>query len=197
MIDSNSLLDHQDMALAGEILREGRGLVFAINKIDEVKGDKEVFMKKVRTQIQDLFSEVNGTAIVGISAQTGYNVEKCLQFALKTYEQWQTYVPTSKLIEWLKTATLNHAPKLHKGREVKLKYATQIKKRPPTIAIFTNHIKPLEGAYQRYLSNNFRAFFNLDLTPIRISFRKSDNPYENNKEKTFSKRTSGEKRKHK
>lgn len=197
MIDSNSLLDHQDMALAGEILREGRGLVFAINKIDEVKGDKEVFMKKVRTQIQDLFSEVNGTAIVGISAQTGYNVEKCLQFALETYKQWQTYIPTSKLIEWLKMATLTHAPKLHKGREVKLKYATQIKKRPPTIAIFTNHIKPLEGAYQRYLSNNFRSFFNLDLTPIRIAFRKSDNPYENNKEKTFSKRTSGEKRKHK
>jgi len=197
VIDANSTLDHQDMALAGEILREGRGLVFAINKIDEIKGDKEVFMKKIRTQIQDLFSEINGTAIVGISAKTGYNIDKCLNFALKTYDQWQSYISTSKLVEWLRIAVENHRPNLYKGREVKLKYATQIKKRPPTIAIFVNHIKPLEGSYQRYLSNHFREFFGLDLTPIRITFKKSENPFENNKEKKFSKRLSGDKRKRK
>jgi len=201
LIDVESIednkIDHQDLALASEVIREGRGLVFAINKIDKIKGDKEIFMKKVRAQIQDLFSEINGTAIIGISAENGYNVKKCLEFSVKTYEQWQSYIPTAKLVEWLKMAVLNHPPHLHKGREIKLKYATQIKKRPPTIAIFTNHIKPLEGSYKRYLSNNFRKFFNLDLTPIRIVFKKSDNPYEGRKKKTFSKRQSGEKRKHK
>jgi len=189
LIDANSLLDHQDMALAGEIVREGRGLVFAINKIDSVSGDKEIFMKQVREQIQNLFPEINGAAILGVSAKSGYNIEKAIEFALKTYEQWQTYLPTSKLVEWLKNAEATHSPKLHHGKPIKLKYATQIKKRPPTIAVFTNHIKPLEGSYERYLVNSLRQYFDLNLTPVRLVLRKSDNPFEGRKEKTFSKKT--------
>ncbi|MBM3590425.1 MAG: ribosome biogenesis GTPase Der, partial [Alphaproteobacteria bacterium] len=52
LIDANSLLDHQDLALAGQVLKEGRALIFAINKIDQISGDKEIFMRKVRQQIQ-------------------------------------------------------------------------------------------------------------------------------------------------
>ncbi|NBV06889.1 MAG: ribosome biogenesis GTPase Der [Proteobacteria bacterium] len=189
LIDCNSLLDHQDMALAGEILKEGRGLVFAINKIDSVSGDKENFLREVRKQIQSLFNEVNGAAILGVSGKTGYNVEKSLDFALQTYAQWQTYIPTTKLHEWLKIAESQHSPKLFKGRAIKLKYATQIKKRPPTFAVFTNHIKPLEGSYTRYLVNHLREYFNLNLTPIRLVLRKSENPFADVKEKTFSKKT--------
>jgi GTP-binding protein len=105
LIDANSLLDHQDVALAGEVIREGRGLVFAINKIDEVAGDKEVFMKQVRLQLQGIFPEIDGAAILGISAKSGYNVEKCVLFAIDTYAQWKTYIPTTKLMEWLDYAT--------------------------------------------------------------------------------------------
>ncbi len=189
LIDANSLLDHQDVALAGEILKEGRGLVFAINKIDSVKGDKETFMRDVRKQLQSLFHEIEGAAILGVSAKTGYNIEKTMEFALKTYEQWQTYIPTSKLIEWLKVAEAKHAPQLYKGKAIKLKYATQIKKRPPTFAVFTNHLKPLEGSYKRYLINSLREHFDLSLTPIRMVLRKSDNPFSEKTEKTFSKKT--------
>ena len=188
LIDANSLLDHQDVALAGEILKEGRGLVFAINKIDCVTGDKEVFLREVRTQIQSLLPQIEGAPIVGVSAKTGYNVEKTLEFALKTYEQWQTYIPTNKLHDWLKMAEQKHSPKLYKGKAIKLKYATQIKKRPPTFAVFTNHIKPLEGSYERYLVNFLRDYFDLKLTPIRLVLRKSENPFADRVEKTFSKK---------
>ncbi|MBM5782241.1 MAG: ribosome biogenesis GTPase Der [Pelagibacterales bacterium] len=189
LIDANSLLDHQDAALAGQILREGRGLIFAINKIDTVKGDKEVFLREVRKQIQEIFKEVDGIPILGVSAKSGYNVEKTLEFAIKVYEQWQTYLPTSKLHEWLKMAELNHPPKLMKGKETKLKYVTQIKRRPPSFAVFTNYPKAVEGAYLRYLANSLRETFDLSLTPIRMVVRKSDNPFAGKKEKTFSKKT--------
>ncbi len=188
LIDANSMLDHQDMALAGEIIREGRGLVFAINKVDSVSGDKENFMRQVREQIQNLFPQISGAAILGISAKTGYNVDKTIEFALKTYAQWQTYITTSKLVDWLKSAETTHAPKLFHGKAIKLKYATQIKRRPPTFAVFTNHIKPLEGSYERYLVNSLRQYFDLSLTPVRLVLRKSENPFEGRKEKQFSKK---------
>lgn len=195
LIDCNSLLDHQDAALAGEVLKEGRGLVFAINKIDSIQGDKEVFLREARKQIQSVLPSLDGAAIVGVSAKTGYNVEKTLDFALKTYEEWQTYIQTSKLQDWLKYAESKHAPKLYKGKPIKLKYATQIKKRPPTIAVFTNHIKPLEGSYERYLINSLREYFNLTLTPIRLVLKKSENPFADKKEKTFSKKLHVKKKK--
>lgn len=188
LIDANSPLDHQDKALAGEILREGRGLVFGINKIDSVKGDKETFMRELRKDILAALPGIDGAPILGISSKTGYNVDKILEFALQTYEQWQTYIQTNKLHDWLKGAEQIHAPKLYKGKAIKLKYATQIKKRPPTFAVFTNHIKPLEGAYQQYLANSLREYFNLNLTPIRLVLRKSENPFAGREEKTFSKK---------
>ncbi len=188
LIDANSPLDHQDKALAGEILREGRGLVFGINKIDIVKGDKEHFLRELRKDILAALPGIEGAPIIGLSSKTGYNVEKCLEFALKTYEQWQTYIQTNKLHDWLKIAEQTHSPKLYKGNAIKLKYATQIKKRPPTFAVFTNHIKPLEGSYQNYLINSLREYFDLKLTPIRLVLRKSENPFEGRKEKVFSKR---------
>jgi GTP-binding protein len=187
LIDANSPLDHQDKALAGEILREGRGLVFGINKIDIVKGDKEHFLRELRKDILAALPGIEGAPIIGLSSKTGYNVEKCLEFALQTYEQWQTYIQTNKLHDWLKAAEAKHSPKLYKGNAIKLKYATQIKKRPPTFAVFTNHIKPLEGSYQNYLINSLREYFDLKLTPIRLVLRKSENPFEGRKEKVFSK----------
>ncbi|MBU6338369.1 MAG: ribosome biogenesis GTPase Der [Rickettsiales bacterium] len=195
MIDANSLLDHQDVALAGQILQEGRGLIFVINKIDTVKGDKEVFLREVRKQLQSLFKEVDGVPILGVSAQNGYNVEKTLDYALKVYEQWQVYIPTSKLNEWLRMADRAHPPKLFKGKETKLKYVTQIKRRPPTFAVFTNYPKAVEGSYQRYLVNSLRETFGLNLTPVRLVLRKTENPFEGKKEKIFSKKTHVKKKK--
>jgi GTP-binding protein len=156
-----------------------------------VQIDKEQFIRQVRSQLQQIFAEIDGAPILGISAKNGYNVAKLLDLSWQTFNQWQTYLNTSKLCIWLQDAVKNHQPKLHKGISTKLKYATQIKSNPPTIAVFTNHIKAVVGNYQKYLVNSLREYFNLKLTPIRLVIRKSDNPFANKKEKTFSKKTHG------
>ncbi len=189
LIDCDMILDHQDLALASQILKEGRALIFAINKIDKIKGDKEQFMKKVRLQIQQLLPEISGAIIIAVSAQNGYNIEKLLNYCLSTYQQWQQKLSTSQLNEWLNIAISNHKPPLHKGKEVKLKYITQIKIRPPTFVAFTNYPKAIIDSYKRYLVNNLRQNFSLNLTNIRFYIRKSDNPYALIKEKKFSKKT--------
>ncbi len=188
LIDANLAMDRQDMAIAGQILKEGRAIIFAINKIDQIKGDKELFLKEIRTQIQELFPEISGSPIIGISAHNGYNIEKMLNYALETYQQWQSYINTTRLYNWLEQVREAHTPKLYKGKQTKIKYITQIKHRPPTFAVFTNHIEAVEGDYQRYLLNSLRKDFHLNLTPIRMVVKKSENPYKNKKVKTFSKK---------
>ncbi len=177
LLDANCAMDKQDMALAGEVLKEGRALIFAVNKIDIVTGDREVFMREVRKQLQQLFAEIDGACILGISAKSGYNVEKLLDYCLQTYKQWQIRITTAKLNDWLRVAESYHGPKLYKGKETKLKYMTQIKTRPPTFALFTNNPKAVDGEYARYLSNSLRKYFDLTLTPVRLLLKKSQNPY--------------------
>ena len=181
------ILDHQDLAIAQMVINEGRGLVFAINKFDLVP-NKDEMIKEIRLQLDKTMPEISGAPIIPISAINDHNVKKTLQFAIKVYEEWQTYIPTNKLNDWLRIAESKHAPILVKGKPTKLKYMTQAKKRPPTFALFTNYPKAISGAYSRYLMNSLREYFNLKLTPIRLLLRKSENPFEGRKEKTFSKK---------
>ena len=183
----NAILDHQDLAIAQMVIKEGRGLVFAINKFDLVP-NKDEMIKEIRLQLDKTMPEVSGAPIIPVAAINDHNVKKTLQFAIKVYEEWQQYVPTTKLNDWLRTAESKHAPILVKGKPTKLKYITQAKKRPPTFALFTNYPKAISGAYTRYLMNSLREYFNLKLTPIRLLVRKSENPFADRKEKTFSKK---------
>jgi GTP-binding protein len=183
----DSILDHQDLAIAQMVVNEGRGLVFAINKFDLVQ-NKDEMIKEIRLQLDKTMPEIVGAPIIPISAINDHNVKKTLQFAIKVYEEWQTYIPTTKLNDWLRTAESKHAPIMVRGRPTKLKYITQAKKRPPTFAVFTNYPKVIAGSYSRYLMNSLREYFNLKLTPIRLLIRKSENPFDGIKEKNFSKK---------
>lgn len=185
--DHHLILDHQDLAIAQMVVKEGRGLVFAINKFDLVK-NKDEMISEIRLQLDKSMPEIAGLPIIPISAINDHNVKKTMQFAIKVYQEWQHYIPTNKLNDWLRIAESKHAPILVKGKATKLKYITQAKKRPPTFALFTNYPKAISGAYSRYLMNSLREYFNLKLTPIRLLVRKSENPFEGHKEKTFSKK---------
>jgi GTPase len=77
----------------------------------------------------------------------------------------------------------NHPPPAVSGRRIKLRYATQVKTRPPHFALFGNQLDALPEAYRRYLVNSMRESFNLPGVPIRLSLRTSDNPYENRRKR--------------
>ena len=151
--------------------------------------DPTFFMKKTREKLAILMPEISTIPVVGISAKNGLNIDKLLQFSFAVFKQWQKYVTTSKLNDFLQYAKDHHQPIMVKGKEVKIKYITQAKKNPPTFAIFTNYPKAIKGSYERYLKNSLREFFNLEMVAIRMIIKKSDNPYKDIKYKKFSKKT--------
>ena len=70
-----------------------------------------------------------------------------------------------------------------RGRRVKLRYAHQGGRNPPVIVIHGNQTERLPDAYRRYLVNRFRKSFKLQGTPVRLSFKTSDNPYKGRRNK--------------
>ncbi len=71
----------------------------------------------------------------------------------------------------------SHPPPLVKGRRLKLRYITQTKSRPPTLALFCNLPEEMPDSYLRYLVNGLRDHFKLPGVPIRFVLRRSENPY--------------------
>ncbi len=181
MVDSTSPFDTQDLAIANMIVNEGRGIVFALNKWDTVsEKDKHKFMNNSIALIEQKVPQVKGCPIVPISALYSKNIDKLVDACLTVYEEWNTYIKTSELNNWLREVEKEHTPPLFRGKTVRLKYITQAKKRPPTFVLFTNSPEKLEKtSYSKFLVNKLRDDFNLKNTIVRLILRKAENPYEN------------------
>ena len=178
ILDGEQLLDRQDLTIARHVIEEGRALILVINKWDIV-ADKPAAMSLLRDRLETSLHQVSGVTVVTLSALTGKNLDALMPAVLDAYEVWNRRVPTAALNKWLTDVLDRHPPPLAANkRRIRLRYATQPKARPPTIAIFGNRPEDLPESYRRYLENSLRERFDLAGTPIRLNLRKGKNPYD-------------------
>lgn len=178
VLDAQSPLDKQDLLIAEHVIREGRNLVIAFNKVDQPGAAS---IEGVRERLKDVLSQVKGVPVIGISALKKKNLPKLMRQVLKQDALWNTRISTAVLNDWLRDVTTKHPPPIVGNRRLKLKYMTQIKTRPPTFVLFASKPVDLPDSYKRYLMNELRAEFDLPGVTLRLSLRKGANPYENKK----------------
>ncbi|WP_340117927.1 ribosome biogenesis GTPase Der [Pelagibius sp. 7325] len=176
LLDVEEGLEKQDLTIARMVVEEGRALVIGVNKWDACR-DRDEKLKAIHDRLTRSLPQTRGLPVVTLSALQGHNIEGLMHAVLGAYEVWRSRVPTADLNRWLDAVTASHPPPAAAGRPVRLKYMTQAKTRPPTFAIFCSKPDELPPSYLRYLENGLRDAFKLPGTPIRIHFRKGDNPY--------------------
>ena len=177
MLDATQPFEKQDLSIADLIAREGRAIVFAVNKWD-LKENKQGAISELREMLDRLLPQVAGAELVAISARTGQGIDRLPAAIMAADQAWNTRVPTAALNRFLESALLRHAPPAVRGRRVRIRYMTQTKTRPPTFALFGNQLDHLPDDYQRYLTNGLRENFGLKGTPIRLLMRNTRNPYD-------------------
>jgi GTPase len=64
-----------------------------------------------------------------------------------------------------------------------MRYATQVKTRPPAFVVMTSHPESVPESYSRYLVNGLRVDFDMPGTPIRLTLRDQgqNNPFKGRK----------------
>src|SRR4029077_2607268 len=77
VMDAADALEKQDLTIADMIAREGRALVFAVNKWDQVP-DRQKMLRDLREKRDRLLPQVAGAAIEGVSALTGEGLERLM-----------------------------------------------------------------------------------------------------------------------
>jgi len=176
VIDATQPFEKQDLTIADLIEKEGRAVVFAVNKWDLVE-DRGGAIGRLRRQLDESLPQLTGAPLIAISARSGEGVDRLLPAVMAADQAWNRHIATSALNRFLEAALGRHAPPAVKGRRVRIRYMTQPKVRPPTFALFGNQLSALPDAYQRYLVNGLRDAFDLGGTPIRLRMRGSKNPY--------------------
>ncbi len=176
LVDAERPLEQQDLIIAEMAATEGRALVIAVNKWDLVE-DKNKLLADIRETVATKLSQVQGVALVTLSARSERGLERLQEAVLAAHEVWNSRVSTHKLNQWLEGALQRHAAPAAKGRRIKIRYMTQASARPPTFIGFTSQSGGLPQSYIKYLTNSLRQAFDLPGTPIRFQLRQTHNPF--------------------
>ena len=179
VLDSDTMLERQDLTIARRAVDEGRALVIAANKWDIV-GDQAEARQRLRNRIETSLPQIKGVPVIYISALHGRNLEKLLVAVFSVYDIWNKRISTAHLNKWLATMTEAHPPPLARGRRIRIRYVTQVKTRPPTFSLWVSQPSELPNSYLRYLENGLRENFDLPSIPLRLQMRKGHNPYVKN-----------------
>ena len=176
VIDAIEGMDRQDLVIARMVAEEGRALVIAVNKWDLVD-DAAKTLADIEDRLQTSLAQLRGVPVVTLSAMTGRRLDRLMTSVREIYALWNRRVPTGALNRWFGDMLEQHPPPLVEGRRLKLRYITQIKRRPPTFMLFTTRPKDVPESYLRYLVNGLREAFDLRGVPIRMTMRKGRNPF--------------------
>ena len=162
VLDSKEGIVELDEKIGGLIQKHKNACIIVANKWDEAREDYKKFEEEVRYRFKYLYY----APFMVVSAKTKRNIDKLKEKIVYVYGNYIKRIPTSKLNEWIKEATIrHHLPTDIRGREIKIYYATQFGIKPPTIALIMNKPK-LHFSYKRYLINFLRQKEDFTGTPI-------------------------------
>lgn len=170
MIDAATGMEAQDMSIYNLIQRNRKGCVLAVNKWDTVTKDSNT-MKEYTEALRARLAPNNDIPIIFTSVINRQRILDVLDAASKVYENYARKIPTSQLNEVMLPEIENYPPPAWKGKYIKIKYATQLPTRSPSIAFFCNLPQYIRDPYKRFIENKLREKFDFSGCPLTIYFR--------------------------
>jgi GTP-binding protein len=174
VMDAHENVAEQDASLLGTVIEQGRALVLAVNKWDNIPMEQRDL---IRGQLEQRLQFADFAPLHFISARHGSGVGELWGAVRKVYTAAMRDMATPELTRVLEGAVQSHQPPVISGRRIKLRYAHQGGKNPPVIVIHGNQTDHVPDAYRRYLVNVYRKAFDLLGTPVRVAFRGDENPF--------------------
>ncbi|MDX1419747.1 MAG: ribosome biogenesis GTPase Der [Rubricoccaceae bacterium] len=171
LLDAEQGLETQDARVLREAEGMKKGLVIAVNKWDLVEKETNT-ARDVEAAVRERLGMLDYVPFVFVSALTGQRATKVLDAALRVFDERAKRVPTAKLNEAVQAAVQAQHPPSYRGAYVRIKYAAQVRERPPVFAFFCNHPQGIKESYRRYLENRLRGAFGFEGVPLTLTFKR-------------------------
>ncbi|MEM1127520.1 MAG: ribosome biogenesis GTPase Der [Bacteroidota bacterium] len=170
LLDATQGLEQQDIRVLKQAETLKKGLVLVINKWDLVEKETNT-ARDYERHIHDRLKTLSYVPVLFISALTTQRIHRVLETALTVAAERDKRVPTAALNEVLQKALSKQHPPMYRNRRVQIKYASQVRQKPPVFAFFCNQPKGIRESYQRYLENQIRAAFGFEGVPVTLVFK--------------------------
>jgi len=171
LIDALKGFTRQDKNIVDEVISKGKGLVLIVNKWDLVKKNSST-AKIFHDEITRKFKSLEHYPVIFISALTKQRIHRVIEVALEVYKRGKCFISTKNLNELIATIIKKKPPQSENGKQIQIKYVTQVSCEPTIIALYTNYPKKIKTHYVRFLENQFRENFDLKGLPVILSFRR-------------------------
>ncbi len=172
MIDATDGVESQDLAIFRIAQKRNKGIVIAINKWDLIEDKETNTARDYEQRVREKFAPFNDLPIIFMSVLEKQRIMKVVDATVQVYENRTRRIPTSQLNEVMQKAMERYSPPSYRGREISIKYVTQLPIAYPAFAFYCNHPQHIKEPYKNYLENKIRENFDFTGVPISIFFRK-------------------------
>jgi GTP-binding protein len=173
VMDASGGIVEQDQRIAGIVENLGKGALFLLNKWDLFDRPDEAY-KLLGNELRREMWFMPYVPFLTVSALEKKRVTKIFSIVDEILQERKKRIPTADLNRAFREVAENMTLPLHKGKQVKLYYITQVKTEPPSFAVFVNYPTAIKDAHLRHMEKVLRNGFSFRGTPIRIYLKERE-----------------------
>ncbi len=173
LVDIKEGISRQDVLILDEATRQRKSIVLLLNKWDLVEKNNSS-TKEHTSDVLDRLGVLRFIPMMFVSVLQKQRLFKAIDLAKEVYAESKKQIATSELNKFFGPLIHETSPPAVKGKEIKIKYITQIKTNFPLFAFFCNHPNLITENYKRFLENKLREKYGFKGVPVILSFRKKN-----------------------
>lgn len=170
LLDATLGIENQDLKIINAAASKKRGMVIAVNKWDLIEKDSKT-AHAYEASLRDHLRNLSYVPVIFISAIEKQRIFKAIDLAYEVWQNRRKRIDTSDLNDLLLKDIKQNPPSSKTGKEIKIKYITQLSTEPPLFGFFTSNPQMLAEHYKRFLERKLREHFGFEGTPIELKFR--------------------------
>jgi GTP-binding protein len=170
LLDATQGLEHQDLRIIETAVERRRAVVIAVNKWDLIEKDDSTARSYERA-LEEKLRIYDFIPVIFISSLTRQRIYKVIDLVRTVDAEQNKRIPTNEVNDLLLADIGAFPPRSRSGKEIKIKFVTQVRAKPPVFAFFCNEPKLVDDTYRRFLENKIRGHFTFSGVPVILTFK--------------------------
>lgn len=170
LVDATQGFESQDMSILHLIEKNRKAVVVVVNKWDLIEKGSNTHVA-FENEIREKTAPFTDYQIVFTSVINKQRIFKALEAANEAYKNRSNKISTSQLNNTLLPIIEASPPPMVKGKQIKIKYITQLPTSFPAFAFYCNLPQYIRDPYKRFVENKLREQYNFTGVPLQIYFR--------------------------
>ncbi|HTY58192.1 MAG TPA: ribosome biogenesis GTPase Der [Bacteroidota bacterium] len=170
LLDATQGLEHQDLRIIETAMERRRGVVIAVNKWDLIEKD-DLTARSYERALKEKLRILDFIPVIFISALMRQRIYRVIDLVKTVDAEQNKRIATNEVNDLLGKDIATTPPRSRSGKEIKIKFITQVRAKPPVFAFFCNEPRMIDDTYKRFLENKIRGHFTFSGVPLLLTFK--------------------------